>query len=175
MRQGQFQVGTTQRLLFSITVQEHFLCFCYFCLEVCWWNSLTEISWIKSRGLHWSLPAASFHQPGERSRMGAVVIQLRLQIADGQMGPRLAKQQGALCPHLYRDLSPPQHLGSSCWTQRADRVLSRRRAGPADQDSVFTSLMLGPSQSWWTVFTWCRTVLWPDLKEKWTMCLFICV
>ena len=63
VRQGQFQVGTTQRLLFSITVQEHFLCFCYFCLEVCWWNSLTEISWIKSRGLHWSLPAASFHQP----------------------------------------------------------------------------------------------------------------
>lgn len=29
-----------------------------------------------------------------------------------------------LCPHLYGDLSPPQHPGSSCCTRQAYRVLS---------------------------------------------------
>lgn len=37
-----------------------------------------------------------------------------------------------------RDLCPPQHLGSSCCTCRADCVLCQ-----GDMDSVFTSLMLG--------------------------------
>ena len=58
-----------------------------------------------------------------------------------KMGQTMGNQR-QLWPDFYRNMSSPQHPGSSCCTQQADLVPSQQSAGCGEVDSVFISLML---------------------------------
>lgn len=91
---------------------------------------------------HFGFSALSIFKPSNLiSRVGIRVVIMRLLLTGSVPQTRAGQKpenQRLLCEHLCRNMSPPQHPSSSCFTRRVDHV-----PGRGDVDSVFTSLMLG--------------------------------